>query len=168
MKATRAILVFVALLFGVANLAASGPVGIYAVIERVIFEPNEQSPERIQVWGAFEYVEGGLSRPGATTAPQRGYLYFTLPSGNAQAVAKTEWSDLKAVAGTGQAVGFGSWFYSGLFNSLPLHTEARIRPQSEAPAGPIVYITNAGIVKLNEQGSHANIVKGLREALKAR
>ena len=41
-----------------APLKASGPLGIYGIVEKVVFEPNEQAPERIQLWGAFAYVDG--------------------------------------------------------------------------------------------------------------
>src|SRR2546427_12470263 len=71
MKTARAILVVGVLLFVAADLIASGPVGIYAIIEKVIFEPSEQAPERIQIWGAFAVVEGGLARPGATRSEER-------------------------------------------------------------------------------------------------
>src|SRR2546422_6642770 len=108
MKTAKAILVAGVLLFAAADLIASGPVGIYAIIERAVFEPSEQAPERIQIWGAFAVVDGGLTRPGATSKPLRGYLYFKLPDGSARAVARTEWMDLKYVAGTGQAIGFGN------------------------------------------------------------
>ena len=109
MKTAKAILVVGVLLFGAADLIASAPVGLYGIIEKVIFEPSEQAPERIQIWGAFAVVDGGLTRPGATSKPLRGYLYFKLPDGSAQeqAAAKTEWTDLKTVAGTGQ----GHWFW---------------------------------------------------------
>ena len=113
MKTAKAILVVGVLLFAAADLIASGPVGIYAIIEKVIFEPSEQAPERIQIWGAFAVVDGGLTRPGATSKPLRGYLYFKLPNGSAQAATKAEWEDLKSVAGTGQAVGFGNWGFVG-------------------------------------------------------
>ncbi|PYS17296.1 MAG: hypothetical protein DMG17_10110, partial [Acidobacteria bacterium] len=188
MKTARAILVVGVLLFVAADLIASGPVGIYAIIEKVIFEPSEQAPERIQIWGAFAVVDGGLTQPGATSKPLRGYLYFKLPDGSAQAAAKTEWTDLKTVAGTGQAIGFGNWGYVGRvqdFGSRPnsssgipyflelypgggRQTDVRVRRDYDASASPAVYSTNAGIVKLADQGSHAEIVKQLREALKAR
>jgi hypothetical protein len=59
MNAARVALgVFVSLL-AVGDLTASGPVGIYGVIERVVFEPDESAAQRIQVWGAFAFVEGG-------------------------------------------------------------------------------------------------------------
>jgi hypothetical protein len=57
---------------------ASGPVGIYGIVERVVFEPSEQSPERIRVFGAFALVDGGVSNPLGATAATRGYLYFSL------------------------------------------------------------------------------------------
>ena len=168
MTTTRMVLLFVVISAAAANLIASGPVGIYAILDKVIFEPNDNAPERIQLWGAFKYVEGGLQRPGNTSLTQRGYLYFKLPSGSQQPAAKSEWRDLKAIAGTGQAVGFGDWFYTGGFNPADVRTDARIRPASEMPANPGNYNTNAGIVKLAEAGSHADVVKQLREALKAK
>src|SRR6266699_332525 len=94
MKTAKVILVVGVLLFAAADLVASGPVGIYAIIEKVIFEPNDQAPERIQIWGAFAVVDGGLTQPGATSKPLRGYLYFKLPNGSARSVAKMEWADL--------------------------------------------------------------------------
>jgi hypothetical protein len=45
-------------------------------------------------------------------------------------------------------------------------TDLRVRPASEAPGSPALYQTNAGIVKLREGGSHAEIVKQLQDALK--
>ena len=37
-------------------LVASGPAGIYGVVSKVVFEPNDAAPERIQIWGAFTLV----------------------------------------------------------------------------------------------------------------
>src|SRR5262245_32075713 len=80
MKVARAVLVGV-LLFAAADLIASGPVGFYGIIEKVVLEPGEQAPERIQIWGSFAVVDGGAAHPGATSRPLRGYLYFKLPEG---------------------------------------------------------------------------------------
>src|SRR5688500_8246933 len=112
MTTRKLILAFVVLLAGAVNLGASGPLGIYGIVEKVVFEPNEQSPERIQVWGAFAYVDGGVGSSLTVSAPKRGYLYFRLGS-SADSLVKNEWADLKSVAGTGQAVGFGRWGYIG-------------------------------------------------------
>jgi hypothetical protein len=170
--------------------SASGPLAIYGIVEKVVFEPDESTPERVQVWGAFAYAHvkywnrrDGDPSPNLSTA-QRGYLYFELPTdGRSVALVRNEWTDLRAVAGTGQAVGFGGWGHTGRFEALrpDAHnktayvleggpgedqpTDLRVRPASETPAAPAAYVTNAGIVKLSAGGSHAAIVKHLRAAL---
>jgi hypothetical protein len=178
------------------SLRASGPVGIYGIVERVVFEPNEQAPERIQVWGAFALVDGGTAAPVANSTPTRGYLYFKLPvvvdgfvSMADLTLVRREWADLKAVAGTGQAVGFGSWQYIGRFDDMqqsgkgyvfenivrPINgrmsrggqqTDLRVRLASETPAAPVTYQTDSGIVKLAATGSHAALVRQLQATLK--
>lgn len=190
MTTRKLIVAFVVLLAGAAHLGASGPLGIYGIVEKVVFEPNEQSPERVQVWGAFAYVDGGVGSSLAVSAPKRGYMYFRLvpatQGGTDQSVTlvRNEWADLKSVAGTGQAVGFGRWGYIGRFGGLqpdtssrnppyilerapgnPL-TDLRVRPASEAPTAPALYQTDSGVVKLSESGSHAAIVKQLKAALR--
>lgn len=216
---SRGVIVALALAVIVLPASASGPVGVYGIVERVVFEPSEASPERVQVWGVFVYVNGcGSNSQWAAAAPiecgvtsamaaanqligtspvARGYLYFKPPEVAAGLAAtradvdlvKREWADLKAVAGTGQAIGFGRWGYMGNFanirpdapaDGLPLIYESvvyatghgrgviadlRVRPASEAPADPATYQTNAGIVKLTEHGSHAAIVARLRSKL---
>ena len=167
--------------------SASGPLGIYGIIEKVVFEPNDRAPERVQIWGAFAYVERGRSVKVDQLSPaKRGYLYFRLPTyGESAETVRSEWADLQAVAGTGQAVGFGTWGYIGGFEGLrpdartdlPPYilerrpnggelTDLRVRPSSEAPAAPAAYQTNTGVVKLSADGSHAAIVRQLREALR--
>ena len=37
---------------------ASDPVGIYALVDKVVYEPNDKAPERVQIWGAFSLAEG--------------------------------------------------------------------------------------------------------------
>ncbi|HYN09315.1 MAG TPA: hypothetical protein VES67_18170 [Vicinamibacterales bacterium] len=174
------------------DLPASGAVGIFGIIEKVVFEPNERAPERVQVWGAFAYVDGAQHTAIVVSTARRGYLYFKLPSiaDNASsereiAATKVEWSDLQAVAGTGQAVGFGEWGYVSGFGKLAPDarpvlpavilerkpgggrtTDLRVRPASELPTAPATYHPNAGVVKLPETGNHAAVVKDLRAALK--
>jgi hypothetical protein len=171
---------------------ASGPVGIFGIVEKVVFEPNEAAPERIQIWGAFAYVDGNERTAIVASPAKRGYLYFKLPSIAANNstqqeidAAKIEWADLKAVAGTGQAVGFGKWGYIAGFSALspdaqPVPpsvilermprggraTDLRVRPATEPPASPATYQPDAGVVKLPDAGNHADIVKELRAALK--
>jgi hypothetical protein len=89
----------------VARARASDPIGIYAVIDRVVLEPSDAQPERIQIWGAFSVAMKQFGDE--YSPPVRGYLYYQLPSEKAQA-AKTEWSDMQKVAGTGQIIAFAS------------------------------------------------------------
>ena len=185
---TRITPVVATLVFVVATalLAASGPIGVYGIVEKVVFEPSAVAPERIQVWGAFAYADIG-GGPIAFSSATRGYMYFRLPAGATPTTIETikrEWADLQSVAGTGQAIAFGKWGYIGGFGGLQPdargtrppyilesspgnpQTDLRVRPASEAAAGPAQYQTNAGIVKLAETGSHAAIVQQLKDALK--
>ena len=59
---------------GVAH--ASGPIAVYALVDKVTFEPNADKPERVRVSGVFITAE---ERSDVYSAPQRGYLYFALP-----------------------------------------------------------------------------------------
>src|SRR6188508_3797984 len=96
----------VALVAGAASAArASDPTGIYAFVDRVVFEPSEAAPERIQVWGGFALAKTE-NRDDYNDA-ERGFMYFKLRPGDEE-VCKKEWADLKSVAGTGQIVAFGS------------------------------------------------------------
>jgi hypothetical protein len=163
---------------------ASGTIGVYAMIERVEFEPSESAAARVRVYGAFMYVNGGVNQPTATSRAGRGYMYFALPPAGTDTAATTrvrrEWADMKAVAGTGQAIGFGNWFYFGQFESFsPSGTNGpqvlaqggndatmmRVRLASETPSAPMPYVTNVGLVKLTE-ASHAAVIRQLREALR--
>ena len=186
MNRGKLILALVVVLAGAVPLVASGPLGIYGIIEKVVFEPNDKTPERVQVWGAFAYVETSIVGQSLTVSkPARGYLYFRL-GGASDTVVRNEWNDLKSVAGTGEAVGFGKWGYIGGFGRLQPDTasgtppyilersgpnsarttDLRVRPATEAPTAPALYQVDSGVVKLSASGSHAAIVQQLRDVLR--
>ena len=85
---------------------ASDPVGIYALIDKVVLEPSDGPAERVQVWGVFALARGN----GFTyAAPERGVMYFKLAKDKKKEdVCRKEWADLKKVAGTKQVVAFGA------------------------------------------------------------
>src|SRR2546423_10383227 len=83
----------------VSSLRASDPIGVYALIDKVTFLPNEQSAQTIQVSGVFSLAEGRGETYGK---PQRGYLFFTIDPEKPD-VTRKEWADLKSVAGSGKA-----------------------------------------------------------------
>jgi hypothetical protein len=189
MKLVRLSLVLLILVALSAQLAASGQVSIYAIIEKVVLEPNDREPERIQIWGAFTLSE---QREDRTLTPRRGYMYFVLPQipgwESARAASLKEWADLKAIAGTGQAVAFGQIGYIGAFSDelisrpagMPpyllvpgahggnmLGSKNVLRPESAVPpTAPDVYQTNFGLVKLPNNGNMAPVIEKLKAALK--
>lgn len=137
------------------ELRASDPVGIYAVVEKVVFEPNQDSPQRIQIWGAFALADG---KPGdGYEGPQRGYLYYTIPAGKEE-ICKKEWADLKTVAGTGQGIGFGARYAA----------KGRIRKKDEKPEGPDNYPIGFGLVRMGSRHNQPRIIVQLKEALRPR
>ena len=89
------------------SMVASDPIGVIAILTKVQMEPNDQAPERIKLWGAFSVPTpgGGVHRNPA----RKGVTYFKLTPGRETEI-RNEWADLKAMAGTGRAVGFGSFW----------------------------------------------------------
>src|SRR5688572_26034042 len=92
------------LCLGSSAAKASDPVGVYAYVDRVVLEPSDGQPERIQIWGGFAVAEGR----GDTYAPaKRGYMYYTVKPGEEE-ICRKEWNDLKTIAGSEQFVAFGT------------------------------------------------------------
>ena len=127
-----------ALLASAASVAhASDPNGIYAFVDRVVFEPSDAKPERIQVWGAFALAKPSNRRNEYNDA-ERGYLYFKLRAGE-EDVCQKEWADLKAVAGTGQIVAFGTRYEK---------TPPTLRKADAKVENPDVYPKSWGMTKV--------------------
>jgi hypothetical protein len=192
MKSTlRTVLLVLVVLFVARPLWASGPTGIYGIVSKVVLEPNDREPERIQIWGAFTLVDGGTGSGGKTLTPQKGYLYFELDATMSPAqreAARKEWSDFKAIAGTGQAVAFGRFGYIGAFSDELITRPAGMPPyvlipfnnpvgavgsraenpirSDSAPARPSPYPLNVGLTKLARTGDLAEVVKKLEDTLK--
>jgi len=97
-------LAVLAVLLAVPAARASDPVGVYAVVDKVVLEPSTGAPDRIQVWGAFALARNGGDE---YAPPERGYMYFSLAPGK-ENVCRKEWADLKKLAGTNQCVAFGA------------------------------------------------------------
>src|SRR5436309_7536857 len=113
-------------LLGLAAAApASGPIGTYALIEKVVMQPNENAPERVQVWGVFSTVK--LDQRMEYFAPVRGYMYFVAPKGKEE-VCRKEWADLKKAAGTTECVAMGRYEAPGRVRRPAIHAE---------PSGPV-------------------------------
>src|SRR5688500_17864791 len=105
-RSTLSVAALVVGLFGAATASeASDPIGIYGLVDRVVFEPGPDNAERVQVWGVFS-VAVKDSRD-AYAAPKAGYLYYTVKPGE-ESKCRKEWADFSSVAGKRQCIGFGS------------------------------------------------------------
>jgi len=106
MRARMAVAAAMAAAMGFGRAAeASDPVGVYALVEKVVLEPSADAPERAQVWGAFAVAR--LGRGDRYEAARWGYFDFALPEEQAEK-ARKEWKDLAAKAGSGEVVTFGN------------------------------------------------------------
>jgi len=122
------------------SAVASDPAGVYAFVDKVVLEPSDTAPERIQVWGGFAIAEGS----GENYAPaQRGYMYFKLPSGK-ETAALREWKDLKSMAGTDQFVAFGSRYGE----------KGTVRRPDAKPEKPDTYRTEIGLTKVTPREAY--------------
>ena len=122
--------------------------GVYARVDKVVFEPNATAPERIQIWGAF--VLADKRDRNSYESPERGYLYYSLKKGE-EDVCRKEWVDLKAVAGTGEIVGFGGRMQP-----------TRLRKAADKPADPDVYPVASGITKLTDRNRDYGPIRDLK------
>lgn len=114
---------------------ASFPLGVYAVIDKVVLEPGDAEPKRVQIWGTFALWDGG---PGlGYRAPERGYLYYSCSKEQSR-ICRNEWADLKSAAGSGQTVGFGSRSLSA----------GRVRASGEGASTPEPYPIQFGVVQM--------------------
>ena len=137
------------------SLQASNPVGVYAVVEKVVLEPSDAAPQRVQVWGAFSMAE--KDNADNYGPAQRGYLYYSCPAGQ-ESVCRSEWADLKSVAGKNTGVGFGGRYKDS----------GRLRKADEKVASPDSYPIQMGIVRMTGFRTSLPVVDRLKAALKER
>ncbi len=134
-------LALLALVFLTATPArASDPVGIYGLVTKVVMEPSEGAPERIQVHGVFAVAVGrGINY----TNPQAGVLYFKLNPEKKDHCLR-EWNDLKTQAGKKEVVGFGLRYAD---------KQPTIRKMSEKLETPDAYEMGIGIQRARQVDS---------------
>ena len=125
---------------------ASDPTGIYARIDKVVLEPNDAKPERVQVWGTFALAKAG-SRDDYDK-PVKGYLYYSLAPGKEDTCRK-EWADLKKVAGKDQCVAFGTRSAK----------QGTVRKADQKAKDPDPYILGRGVVKVDASNPLAQALK---------
>jgi len=144
-----AIIVAAAFVLAGTSVHASDPIGVFAKIDKVVFEPNDSMPDRIQVWGSFCLADD--KDRDSYLPPQKGYLYYKMPDEKSEAAGK-EWKDLKAAAGSGEVIGFGSRYAA----------KAKVRGANEKPENADVYPVAFGLVKSNRRSSSYGPIKALQ------
>ncbi|HEY1336495.1 MAG TPA: hypothetical protein VGF59_03255 [Bryobacteraceae bacterium] len=135
---------FLCALVACAAAQASDFTGVYARIDRVEMQPSADAPQTVQVWGVFAVADPANRND--YLPPAKGFLYFKLPDRNPQA-AKTEWADLKRMAGTKQVVAFGARTDQRL----------RVRKAEEKAENPDGYPIGYGMVKARSDTSYAPV-----------
>jgi hypothetical protein len=137
------------------TLQASDPVGVYAVIEKIVLEPTDAAPQRVQIWGAFAVAD----RDSTDTygAARRGYLYYSCPQ-EQESVCRNEWADLKSVAGKSTGIGFGGRYKDS----------GRVRQADEKVASPDTYPIQLGVVRMTGFRTSLPVIDRIKAALRDR
>jgi hypothetical protein len=131
------------------SFAKNGNIGIYGIVDKVVFEPDEGSPERIQIWGLFVVpipISSGLYK-----APQRGVLYFSIPPDRKE-IARKEWIELKRLAGSGQILGFTEYWVANPSDPQGNpHTSLVVHVHKSGPLGlPDAYPLGIGVLRIDD------------------
>jgi hypothetical protein len=170
MNRTLLRVLIVTALSGVLMLRASGPVAVYAIVEKVSFEPNETAAQRVQIWGAFSLYSVDEPYANKFSSAKNGYLYYRMnlpPScrnAATAACAETEkatraiWSDLQKMAGTGKALAFGG--------NIGAPSPGKVRNASEKAASPDPFPLGNPVVVLG--ASQAEITARLQATLQSK
>jgi hypothetical protein len=137
------------------TLQASDPVGVYAVVEKIVLEPSDAAPQRVQIWGAFAIADS--NDRDNYGPPQRGYLYYSCPQGQ-ESACRNEWADLKTVAGKQTGIGFGGRYKDA----------GRVRKADEKVASPDTYPIQMGVVRMTGFRKTLPLIDRLKETLRAR
>jgi hypothetical protein len=148
------------------SLAKNGNIGIYGIVDKVVFEPDESSPERIQIWGLFAIpvpISSGLYQ-----APQRGVLYFSIPPDRKEIVRK-EWVELKRLAGSGQILGFtGYWVPNPSDPQGNPHTSLVVHVHKNGLLGlPDAYPLGIGVLRIDKGHKPEDYERQIIHQLKA-
>jgi len=124
---------------------ASYPVGVYARVHDVKFEPDATNPTRVKVYGDFVLAMPGLRLSEAN----RGVVYFSIVPGK-EAVCRAEWAYLKKMASADPAamnyVGFGSTKVNA--DDADPASRPKVHEKDSPDLKPVPYPLNAGLVKL--------------------
>ncbi len=131
-RCSLVVLVALSLPFITAASHASDRIGVYALVDKVEFIPNVESPTQAVVHGTFCLAVG--PHGSELSMPKGGFLLLGLDGDRAEQ-CRNEWRDLERVAGKGVCVAFGS-----RRGNLPrIHTRrtAELKPDPHPEGGGV-------------------------------
>lgn len=122
----------------------SDPVGVFAVLDKVVLKPNAEQPTECELHGAFAVAEG---RNGEYyRSPQRGVLRFK-PGAKPDEAAR-QWRELQQKAGSGEVIAFSSRWEQFAEDTAPLLVVG-----ADDPAPPAAtYGSAMGLQKVSRDG----------------
>lgn len=131
---------------------ASDQVGIYARIGKVVFEPDNGSPDtatRVRICGAF-LLGGG---DGQYAGPKSGYLYYQCAAGQ-EAMCRMQWKEISAHTGNTTCIGFSNRRQTPgeAMNNSKVRTDL-------PPTGPDTYPIVMGVIAMPNLGSEQDCMK---------
>jgi hypothetical protein len=116
MKKTYVAALLVAASLAVATARAGGPPPYYILVEKVVLEPDDQNPERVQIWGYFTHAPASNPRLDKFSDPEYGWWYV---SGGGDE-CREQWLRLRKDAGTGKVLALGMCGEAKLALALPI------------------------------------------------
>ncbi len=85
---------------------ASSPMGVYARVDSVEFEPSEPAAVRFKIFGVFALHKGPPSTGFDYSEPVSGHMYFACQPGQ-ELECRQQWQELKGFIGKPLCAGFG-------------------------------------------------------------
>jgi hypothetical protein len=108
------------------EVKAGGPPPVCMVVDKIVLEPDEKAPTRIQVWGTFIFCKANATYD----RPVSGYLYYTAEKGKEDACRK-EWAKLQKLVADKHIVAWGSC-------GRP-KVDGHLREATENPKSPLLF-----------------------------
>lgn len=108
------------------QVMAGGPPPVCMMVDKVVLEPDNKSPDRIQICGKFVFC----SNNSTYGKPVEGYLYYTVAKGKEDA-CRQEWAKLQKLVADKHVVALGS---CGSPN-----VDGHLRNSLDTPKSPVVF-----------------------------
>lgn len=140
MKKTAIVTALVIALAFSTEVKAGGPPPVCMVVDKIVLEPDEKAPTKIQIWGTFIFCKNNSTYG----RPVSGYLYYTAGQGKEDACRK-EWAKLQKLATDRHIVAWGSCGQPKLDGHFRTATEKLLKSPVVFPLGENETFTNGDV-----------------------